>query len=210
MTSCDKLFFISPCGFWQTFSAVSVSEGIAATSVMGLHSSWHTRILFSQGIIFSLWMPIEISVMILRCVWAFNSIMSNAKVTVSPLTLTKQTANISQVPAPSCCQCSVSGGCCAAAMLLVWDDYKCGHITCYKLVYNVIWKYRNVPLILCCGVLPSGWRVDAESQKGIHPKHLTFPVCILSFFSLSMNSPQKWPCLVTFAVSDSHPFSWMP
>lgn len=61
-------------GFWQTFSAVSVSERTAATSVMGLHSSWHTWVLISQGIIFSLWMTIQIFVMILRCVWAFNSI----------------------------------------------------------------------------------------------------------------------------------------
>lgn len=142
MTSCDKLFFISLCGFWQTFSAVSESEGIAATSVKGLQSSWHTRVLISQGIIFSLWMPIQIFVMILRCVWTFNSITSNAKVSILPLTLTKQTANISQITASSCCQCSVCGGCCAAAMLEMWNDYKYGNIMWYKSVYNVMWKFR--------------------------------------------------------------------
>lgn len=88
---------------------------------------------YLSGHYFSLWMPIQIFVMILRCLWAFNSITSNAKVAVLPLTLAKQTANISQVTASSCYQGSAFGGCCAAAMLVLWNDYKYG-----KKIYTIL------------------------------------------------------------------------
>lgn len=143
MTSCDKLFFISPMGLLADLFCSQCVREDCCYICHGIAQLMAYMSTYLSGHYFSLWMPIQIFVMILRCVWAFNSITSNAKVTVLPLTLTKQTANISQVTASSCCQSSVSGGCCAAAMLLVWNDYKYDNIIYCKLIYNVIWKFSG-------------------------------------------------------------------
>lgn len=66
---------------------------------------------------------------------------------------------------------------------------------CFKLVFNVIWKFR----VQKCTPNPTLWcaafrmKSDGGCQKGIHPTHLTFPICILSLCSLCSLSDEGAP-----------------